>query len=557
MADPVKPEDDGDAWQSAPQVRPALALKPLQARPAPLKVDKTDVFGQRPTPSQLGLDPRVEPGFHDPVPPKRIEKTEPFGSLPTRAQLGLETAAPLPVQRSDPFVPRPTSAQLGIESATKPARAENTDPFAARPVRAEGVPKDAFAPRATMTVTRLSAVPPPAPTSIESRLPPPATKVPLPRRVGEPLDPPVTPQPRATTSLDPPIPPARRATTSLDPPMEPARRATTSLDPPMPPARRTTDAPSVPPVSSAPAEAAPDAAPAPPAVVIKRHLARNGSLTAAAALMVVAVGASLFGGGGLDTGLYTPEEWATLSALWRDTTVEKGPRPADPEVIAAVTSVYGTVARALMAPGETPRPLLVLDEDRERAFALPDGTVVVSVGVLKRLHSEAELAALLAHVLAHQTVGDVGRGLPKFSNGLGLALSATPPKEALGAAAIGDAMVNYPVSEARADALAIRALKVAAWDAQGMRKALDAMKGSPWLGLHASWPERPAALDDEEHRRLPGSNLLQNDSGKSNVEDYETRVLEPLGIVTASSMARAAPIPEPPPRPAPDVTTRP
>jgi len=320
----------------------------------------------------------------------------------------------------------------------------------------------------------------------------------------------------------------------------------------MPPTRRTTDAAAILSIPSATAsEAVADAAPAAPAVAIKRHLARNGSLTAAAALMVVAAGVSMFSGGGLDAGRYTTDERATLSALWRDTTAAKGPRPAEPAVATAVASVYGTVARALMPPGETAKPVLVLDEARERAFALPDGTVVISVGILKRLHSEAELAAILAHTLAHHVGGDVGRGLPEFPNGLRLALSATPPTEALAAAAIGDTQVNDPVSEARADALAIRALKIAAWDAQGMRKALDAMAGSPWLGQHGSWPERPAALGDEEHRRLPGSTLLQNDSGKSNAEDYETKVLEPLGIVTSSSTARAAPIPDAAP-PAPE-----
>ena len=43
----------------------------------------------------------------------------------------------------------------------------------------------------------------------------------------------------------------------------------------------------------------------------------------------------------------------------------------------------------------------VLDTDSINAFAMPGGSVLVSHGLVKRLHSESELAAVLAHEIAH------------------------------------------------------------------------------------------------------------------------------------------------------------
>jgi len=43
----------------------------------------------------------------------------------------------------------------------------------------------------------------------------------------------------------------------------------------------------------------------------------------------------------------------------------------------------------------------VIEGDSINAFAMPGGTVLVSVGLVKRLGNEAELAAVLAHEIAH------------------------------------------------------------------------------------------------------------------------------------------------------------
>jgi hypothetical protein len=507
-----------------------LAENTGPGRPAPQRIDKTDVFGQRPTASQLGLD-RPEHHAHERVPPRRIDKTEPFGMRPTLAQLGIDDSAATTTKNdvSDPFLTR----------SANPAPARRAD---------------------TMTVTKLSTVtPPPAPSLPAALLPPPALRPP-PRATG-PLDPPMAPasnssgRPRPAEALDPPMPPARRPTESLDPPMPPARRPTESLDPPMPPARRTT----APPTratsgdvdrSGLASRAGGDASGAKPRPATPlRHLLRDhGSLVGVVAVVCGLVVASIVGGDGLDPGRYSADEQVALSAMWRSTRATKDKHLHDEGVAGAVNSVFGTVSRALALPGQPPARVLVLSDAGVRAFALPDGTVVVSVGMLRRLGSEAQLAAVLAHALAHHALGDVSRALPEFDHGLSLALSASPPTDALAASAIGDTMVNNDVAEAAADALAIRACKIAAWDALAMRQAIEALKGTPWLGLHGGGPQRTDALSIEERRRLPGSNLLQNDTGKSNTPEYQTRVLDGLGAgprptTPASSTPLPAPLP--------------
>ena len=559
---PPRDPDDTNEPLVAPAVRPALAVTPLQGRPQ--SAQRTEGQFRRPTASELGLAENTGPGQ---PPPRRIDKTDVFGQRPTASQLGLDrpdhhahdAVAPRRIDKTEPFGVRPTHAQLGIDdSGARTTQNDSSDPFLTRSA------SPAPARRAdTMTVTKLSTVtPPPAPSLPAALLPPPALRPP-PRATG-PLDPPMAPasssgRPRPTEALDPPMPPARRPTESLDPPLPPARRPTESLDPPMPPARRTT----APPTratsrdvdeSAMAGKASGDASGAKPRPATPlRHLLRDhGSLVGVVAVVCGLVVASIGGGDGLDPGRYSADEQVALSALWRSTVGTTGRQLRNDGVSGAVGNVFGTVSRALAVPGQAPTRLLVLSDAGVRAFALPDGTVVVSVGLLRRLDSEAQLAAVLAHALAHHALGDISRALPEFDHGLSLALSASPPTDALAAAAIGDTMVHDDVSEAAADALAIRALKIAAWDALAMRQAIEALKGTPWLAQHGGGPQRADALSIEERRRLPGSNLLQNDSGKSNTPEYQTRVLDGLGAgprptAPASSTTPPAPLPPSPP----------
>jgi len=74
----------------------------------------------------------------------------------------------------------------------------------------------------------------------------------------------------------------------------------------------------------------------------------------------------------------------------------------DPD--SALERYLGTVAKRLLPPRAASRlrvQVFVVADPRLDAFALPDGAVFVSSGLLCRLEDEAQLAVLLGHELAH------------------------------------------------------------------------------------------------------------------------------------------------------------
>jgi len=68
-----------------------------------------------------------------------------------------------------------------------------------------------------------------------------------------------------------------------------------------------------------------------------------------------------------------------------------------------VNELLGEIARGASRPFEY--RAYVAEGYTANAFALPGGTIVVTRGLLRTLHSEAELAAVLAHELAHVELG--------------------------------------------------------------------------------------------------------------------------------------------------------
>jgi predicted Zn-dependent protease len=71
---------------------------------------------------------------------------------------------------------------------------------------------------------------------------------------------------------------------------------------------------------------------------------------------------------------------------------------------AALQRYVNRVGRWLAAHGERPDlpwSFGVIDTESINAFAMPGGSILVSHGLIKRLESESELAAVLAHEIAH------------------------------------------------------------------------------------------------------------------------------------------------------------
>ena len=420
--------------------------------------------------------------------------------------------APLPV-RPRLEVTNPSAAAPGREASSRRAR-EQADaspslglPGQRREVSEPGKPRA----KSELTPVRADALPP-APVAAASALARPA--------IG-PLDPDVVP---SKGPLDPVVPPAR-------PP--PVTRPSFDFDPVMAPARPAALAkvegarPAPAPASASASASAP--APAPAAVAgpagavpfASRLLASPRFKPAAGLTAAVVVVWALSG-----SATYSAEERARLGLLWRD--------KAAPQLVSDIIAVDAIRVVRDSIGGSRPRGtpeqrLRVVHQPGAHVFALVDGTLVISVDLLQVLHSEVELAAVLAHAQAHYDLGHIDRLLVTHTHLMSKVRDELDAKgstaKALATAALGATETFTVDEEIAADAFAIASLKLGAWDGRGLRSVLEGLGRSPageaWLAHHPMDPTRSAAWaatetgTDEEIKRV-------------NVAEYETRVLDRL-----------------------------
>lgn len=287
-----------------------------------------------------------------------------------------------------------------------------------------------------------SSLPPPPPSSRTFGAPPPG-----------PLDPPVPPvttspslSRRPPASLDPPLPP----TTSSGPALR--RPPAAGLDPPLPPKRREAPRPRREAERAASTEAG--------VVVVGPPGAGGGWLRIGVVVLVVAVAllvatVVMRERGGLVGGATDPVVARTLSDRARATLA--------PRVRAELGAAVAEVARSV--GGEA---VVVIKDQAGDAWALPDGGVVVTDGLLRRLASDAQLAAVIAHLIAHRQLGHVGSLAAELDGPAVVAIAAAP----LG------------VDEPAADRRAVELLTRGGWRPRALVEAEDALAASPWASRH-------------------------------------------------------------------------
>ena len=76
-----------------------------------------------------------------------------------------------------------------------------------------------------------------------------------------------------------------------------------------------------------------------------------------------------------------------------------GPYTADPELSKYVSKVGQRLAR--VSDRSLPYEFVIIDDSTPNAWALPGGKIGINRGLLVRLNSEAELAAVLSHEIVH------------------------------------------------------------------------------------------------------------------------------------------------------------
>ncbi len=90
----------------------------------------------------------------------------------------------------------------------------------------------------------------------------------------------------------------------------------------------------------------------------------------------------------------------------------------EPRLEQYLERMVGGLMREEAAPGVVPRVVLISDTG-QNAYSFPDGAIYIHTGLLAQIESEAELALLLAHELAHITRRHALRALAASPAGTG------------------------------------------------------------------------------------------------------------------------------------------
>ncbi len=497
--------------------------------------DEDSIFGA----TLSGKGPAPRPAA---TPSGSRERTETTSTVPSSSSSSSSGSGP--VERAfEPMATRNRSGLAVVRTADIQAA-----PLPAAPTLAPSL----LPPRRAST-----AAPPPPPalsTSITPRPPPPT--------------------PQAVTSLDPPIEPsqpARRAPAAmaLDPSVEPSGGRTRpptglmSLDPPVEPSGKTkapsahaasvsTSLPSGMRDDGTPLSAAEAALPGlfrSPEQVVQQRRRIQIAATGVGGIVLAIVTLVLW----LANRPPPPKTGSVHFAVTDKATVTHQylaglPRLDLADVAIVVTRVVAPVARSLL-PKDAPAPEVVLTRDAEAvAFSTPDGRLVFSQGMLMSLSSQAELAALAAHLLAHQTRYHLDDAIdaeakvlvPEVRAAVGSNM-ATP-----GGTRVATVDLWHTFSDAEemeADSAAIIALQRANWDATALRTLWQRLDGgSPKPALfkqHPLTPARLAAIEAAERLRLQGSDLVRGDAGRTNAVEYQAWIKDvivpPVIVVTKAA----------------------
>ncbi len=178
----------------------------------------------------------------------------------------------------------------------------------------------------------------------------------------------------------------------------------------------------------------------------------------------------------------------------------------DPEVLGIVREIGDTVARAYKAPRDRYHLYIVNSPDLN-AFCTPSGDIFIYAGQLMRLRSEDELAAVLAHEMAHRE-GDhfsqVSRrtALVMIPTLVALILSRGEAAVALGAIAVASAyqLQFSREMETEADLMAVNALRRTPYDPLAMAGVMEVIQQADQL-MPSTFPESLSSHPLVEVRR--------------------------------------------------------
>ena len=162
----------------------------------------------------------------------------------------------------------------------------------------------------------------------------------------------------------------------------------------------------------------------------------------------------------------------------------------DPEVTLMVNRVGQRIAKSANKPEYSWEFAVIEDNEQVNAFALPGGKVAIFTGILKFTKTEAGLATVMAHEVAHALQR---HGAERYSRGIleqigqlgalaGAAVGGIDPGVAIGAMSaygVGVGLPNSRAQETEADFIGLQLMAKAGYDPKEAVPFWERMSGCP------------------------------------------------------------------------------
>lgn len=263
----------------------------------------------------------------------------------------------------------------------------------------------------------------------------------------------------------------------------------------------------------------------------------------AAFLVFASVGAGPAQGSGVSLpdlgeasgGVLTPAEERELGRSLLREVRRTAPLVTDPEIVFYIDSL-GQQLLTNAANADGPFYFLTIDNSQVNAFAMPGGIIGVHAGLMLEVRDEAELAAVLAHEIAHVTQRHLARMFARgrdinFTTGLailaGILASAVDPT--LGSAVITGGVaggiqqqINFTrANEAEADRAGMQILQDTGFDPHAMADFFERLQELS-RGVGTQVPEylrtHPVTLDRITDARNRASQMAASDTRDRGLE---------------------------------------
>ncbi len=213
----------------------------------------------------------------------------------------------------------------------------------------------------------------------------------------------------------------------------------------------------------------------------------------------------------------------------------------DETMVNYVNQVGQNIAK-LMGRDDFNYEFFIVEDPNINAFAFPGGKIFVNTGILEQMNSEAELAGLLGHEVAHSVLSHSFKKMVNRES-LDILTEVTPMANIANQFILADTSRSF---ERQADELATRVISTAGYSADGVHSMMNIIKQisgnsstkTPWLATHPVPAKRVKYLEDLIERN--GYNRY----AKEGVIEYQTAVKgisSPEALVDSIPQDRSSP----------------